>query len=52
MIRISQKKSNFFTGVLSNLKVLLTAEKVIPNELLDFIATKLCIINDDWVKTK
>ena len=46
------KTSNFFTGVLSNIEVLLTAEKVIPKELLHFIATKQCIINDDWLKTK
>ena len=45
-------KSNFFTGILSNIEILLTAEEVIPKELLHFIATKQCIINDDLLKTK
>ena len=45
-------KSNFFTGILSNIEILLTAEEVIPKELLHFIATKQCIINDDFLKTK
>ena len=45
----SINKSNFFTGILSNIEILLTAEKVIPKELLHFIATKQCIINDDWI---
>ena len=45
-------KSNFFTGILSNIEILLTTEELIPKELLHFIATKQCIINDDWLKAK
>ena len=45
-------KSNFFTGILSNIEILLTSEELIPKELLHFIATKQCIINNDWLKAK
>ena len=45
-------KSNFFTGILSNIEILLTTEELIPKELLHFIATKQYIVNDDWLKAK
>ena len=45
-------KSKFFTGILSNIEILLTTKELIPKELLHFIATKQCIINDDWLKAK
>ena len=40
--------SNFFTGILSNIEILSTSNETIPTELLTFIASKQCIINDDF----
>ena len=40
--------SNFFTGILSNIEILSTSNEIIPTELLTFIASKQCIINDDF----
>ena len=40
--------SNFFTGILSNIEILSTSNEIIPTELLTFIASKQCVINDDF----
>ena len=41
---------NYFTGILSNVEILLTDHETIPKELLHFIAMKQILINDDWCK--
>ena len=41
-------KSNCFLGILTNLEIMRTIYDSIPKALLNFIASRQMLINDDW----